>query len=324
MIDGRNCRAGVVFIDLCKAFNSVDQNQLLLKLIDLYDLDPHIVRLFRNYLDNRVFKISLGDCYSTYFTEPGGIPQGSPLGNLLFTMFVNDIEIAINIPYILYADDIVIYTDGISPADIAEKLSATLEEISKWCEINKLSINHAKTEFMFFHKAHDTKIDHVPSVLLNGLPITRVYSFKYLGIILDPNLSFRSHFPKIKSQVCTAISMLQRIKRQVNFTAMKVLINAYLLSSYDYCIDIWCILPQSEMISIQSKIHNFIKSYMFPSAYKRDRKLQKSRKFIHSRVPDNTENLILKKFSFLTIKERLTWTLLKNTFQFMRSPVPCK
>jgi len=104
-------------------------------------------------------------------------------------MLANDIEIAINIPFLLYANGIVVYTDGISPADIAAKRSTTLEEISKRGDTNKLSINYAKTQ-CFFHKTHDTKIDHVPSALFNGLLITLVYPFKDLVIILDSNLSF--------------------------------------------------------------------------------------------------------------------------------------
>ncbi len=60
-IDGRNCGVGAVFIDLRKAFNSVDHNNLLRKMISEFDCDPHLTQLFRNYLDKRVFRRSLGD-----------------------------------------------------------------------------------------------------------------------------------------------------------------------------------------------------------------------------------------------------------------------
>jgi len=108
-IDGRNMRAGALFIDLRKAFNSVSHDLLIMKLIK-YKVDPHIISFIKNYLDGRVFKIKINNEFSSYFDDPAGVPQGSCLASLLFSVYINDIGDSIICLYILYADDLAVYT----------------------------------------------------------------------------------------------------------------------------------------------------------------------------------------------------------------------
>ncbi len=100
-IDGRNSRVGAVFVDLKKAFNSINHTLLLSKLIKRFKLCPEYVKLIRSYLENRNFHIKNGEQVSEAFKEDGSVPQGSKLGPLLFAAFFNDVAIVfkeLNIP----------------------------------------------------------------------------------------------------------------------------------------------------------------------------------------------------------------------------------
>jgi len=94
---------------------------------------------------------------------------------------------------------------------------------------------------MFFHKSHDTKFGVVPNVLLNDKIIQRTYKLKYLDVIQDATLSFKSYFNLVESRMNSAILKLGSVKRYVPKLAMKSMFNAYVLSIYDYCIEVWCV-----------------------------------------------------------------------------------
>ena len=320
LIDGRNCRAGAVFVDLRKAFNSVDHVLLIKKMMTDFVLPPHFIRLMRSYLDSRVFKISLNGSHSAYFPDPCGVPQGSPLGNLLFTMFVNDITRAISLPFLLYADDLVFYTGDTDVAAIIERLEDNLNSLQSWCKANKLVINQTKTEYMIFHKPNDTKFGPVPPLTLDGFELNRVFKFRYLGIVIDPTLSFKFHFTGVCSRVVSAISKLHSVKRLVPKLVMRIMVNAYILPIYDYCINIWCVQSDRELEYLQTRIYRFLLSVELPSI---DRKLTRGKPIDASQVQIKLfANQMLLEYDLLTIKERLTWTLIKNAASYLSSPIP--
>jgi len=180
-IDGRNMRAGAVFVDFRKAYNSVNHDLLILKLIEL-NIDPNIVCLIKNYLDNSVFKIKSGKNTSEYYYDPAGVPQGSTIACLPFCLYINDICKLITSNNTLYADDEAIYTANQDPNIIVSTLQIELTNVSDWCKDNLVSLNETKTEWMFFHKANDTNIGTIPPLMLEGREIRRVMKFKYLGV----------------------------------------------------------------------------------------------------------------------------------------------
>jgi exonuclease III len=324
-LDLRNGRVGAVFVDLRKAFNSVNHPILLKKLIEL-NVNPHYVKLLRSYLKDRSFTIKNGDLISDPFDEDGAVPQGSTLGPLLFSAFINDVGRALDLPFFLYADDLVFYSAGCDPEAIVKSLTLNLERLNQWCIDNKLSINISKTEFMWFHKSHDTKYGLVPKVLLNGIEIIRVWKFKYLGLVLDPNLTFKLHLSKVQAKVSSCLGCLYGIRKFVPQKVNQILINAYVLSAYDYCIDIWAVQSRLELSALQNKINRYLYSSIYkPLFRKMTRKLRKSTRLSRKMNYFNANQLdmsdLLLKFKFLTIEERALWTRGKNVLSYLKSPV---
>ena len=120
----------------------------------------------------------------------------------------------------------VMYKAGTNPTEIVQCLSDNLCNLNVWCTMNKLTINISKTVFMFFHKANDTKFGYIPDLLLNGELITRVYKFKYLGVILDPSLTFMNHYDMVNQRLSSSLGKLYGIRNYLTLKVNRIIVNA--------------------------------------------------------------------------------------------------
>ncbi len=126
-----------MLIDLRKAFNSVDRR--LTTYYDLFQvttLDGYKILtltssdlIFHSNLNIRLFCIYLGGEFSSYYPDNHGIPQGSTLVNFLCTMLINALTDAIDLPFLLYADDLVFYISNTDPTQILASLAKTIARI---------------------------------------------------------------------------------------------------------------------------------------------------------------------------------------------------
>ncbi len=175
-----------------------------------YNLESWYVDIMLANIRNRVFNIN-GN--SKYYPLSRGICQGSAAGPLIFSLYIK--SKIMNCNYLIYADDITIYAEGTSLNEINDKLSSQMESIQKWSVENKISINYSKTKCMYFHKSKDTTIkkENVNGVQSGEHFIERVYQFKYLGLTLDPNLTFKIHFDNVLSKVTNKIKYSRSFKR---------------------------------------------------------------------------------------------------------------
>jgi len=175
----------------------------------------------------------------SYYENPTGIPQGSALGPLLFSMFINDVCEVIDVEYILYADDLVIYTNGTDEKCITERLRANLLNVDHWCRTNHVKINFEKTEFMLFNKSNDKSIynegNRINEIKVGMKTVKRVDNFKYLGLRFDSNMNFNGHYDFLIDKISGKLSYMYGIKRFLTPSLLKVMINSYVHSVADYC-----------------------------------------------------------------------------------------
>ena len=177
----KNKKPAALFLDIRKAFDTVS-HRLLLRKLKHYGIAGSVLQWFSNYLSGRIQCTKIGFSISEKGIILTGVPQGSILGPILFSIFINDIVNAIthSVPF-LFADDGALVFDRVDRKSYSN-IKAEIENISKWLEINKLSLRFDKTHFMVFDSSPD---ESEFSIIINNeiVKITEVKSKKYLGLM---------------------------------------------------------------------------------------------------------------------------------------------
>ena len=229
---------GVLFLDVSKAFDTVD-HPLLLSKLKSYGASPSTLKWFHSYLTGRSQYTSIGKVKSHPLPLSTGVPQGSILGPNLFSVHLNDLPAVCpcrSTP-VLFADDTTIYVSGSSVAEISSILSSTLNDCHTWMTRNKLKLNASKTKCMLIHSSRRT----VPplEILLGHTQIEQVRSFKFLGCIINEHLTWNDHIAHVSSKVHRNINLLRRLSWFLPKNALTTFYKAYILPSFDYCDVVW-------------------------------------------------------------------------------------
>ena len=148
-MDNRLFSCGI-FIDLKKAFDTVDHKILLHKL-DHYGFCGHINSWFSSYLQGRSQTTQIGPHISKRLDSTCGAPQGSALGPLLFLLYINDIqESSDKFSFYLFADDTnILYSDK-NLKSLELSVNQELNNVYDWLTANKLTLNTKKSNFVIF------------------------------------------------------------------------------------------------------------------------------------------------------------------------------
>lgn len=194
-----------VYTDFSKAFDKVNHDLLLFKL-DLLGFSVMLLKWIESYLKNRKQYVKFRNSKSNYIYVSSGVPQGSHLGPLLFTLFINDLPKVIKYSQtLMYADDVKIFLSFNNTADQA-LLQYDIINFTTWCEDNLMDLNTKKCKYMIFSRT--TPINGC--FLMNNEPLELVQTFNDLGILLDKQLDFRAH---VSTTINKAMGVLGFIKR---------------------------------------------------------------------------------------------------------------
>ena len=144
-----------IFIDLSKAFDTLNFDILIHKL-QFYGLSGNSLALMKCYVTGRMQYVLFNKTKSDLAIITTGIPQGSILGPLLFSIYVNDIiNSSDKLQYLLYADDTTLYfnREHFTPHNANLEINNELNKVMNWLKLNKLSLNVQKTKYITFHKS---------------------------------------------------------------------------------------------------------------------------------------------------------------------------
>ncbi|OOO00385.1 MAG: hypothetical protein ATN35_07545 [Epulopiscium sp. Nele67-Bin004] len=228
---------GAVFLDLKKAFDTINHGILLGKL-STFNFSSGTINWIQSYLTNRSQFVRIKNHQSDTNSLAAGVPRGSILGPLLFSLYVNDLPtVCPNSNTIMYADDTVIFMHGSSAARVDDQLTNSMQHITDWLKQNCLQLNVSKTVCMFFSK---TKIHcPEPDVIVDGERLRVVSDFKYLRVVIDNNLTFKEHIKKVSKCIKFNLANFRHVRSCMSTTAALMYMHSMILSHITYCLTTW-------------------------------------------------------------------------------------
>ncbi len=242
----------LVPLDLSAAFDTVDHNILLERLENWVGLSGMALKWFKSYLEGRGYYVSIGEHKSKWTSMTCGVPQGSILAPLLFSLYMLPLsQIMRNnqIAYHSYADDTQIYL-ALSPNDYSpiDSLCQCIDEINSWMCQNFLQLNKEKTEVIAFgNKDEVLKVN----AYLDSRGQTTKNQVRNLGVILETDLSFSSHVKAVTKSAYYHLKNIARIRCFVSSQDLEKLVHAFITSRVDYCNGLLTGLPKKTIRQLQ-------------------------------------------------------------------------
>ncbi len=279
-----------------------NSDDTLLSKLNHYGIRGKAHKWFESYLENRKMYVRF-DGRSKVQNLEYGVPQGSVLGPLLFIILTNDISSALTVSKcVLFADDTTVYITSKNLRFILENLRSDLSTLSDWFKANKLTLHLGKTNFILFKPKNFKEVNVELSV--NNIPITRVKTTKFLGLMIDEHLTWETHGINVANRVVKNLYMLRSCKNFVPGHCLRKLYFSYIHSIISYGLSLWGPL-------ISANTLNRLKVLQ-----------RKAVRIIYGASCNSNTAPIFKKLDILRIDDMIDLEVAKLSFRFINKELP--
>ena len=234
-----------IFLDLSKAFDTISHSQLLYKL-NHYGIRGNALNLIKSYLTNRKQYVSVLNENSDKLPVEWGVPQGSVLGPLLFLIYINDLcNVSKDGKFILFADDTNLFVASNSRQEVYKLANEILQSISMYMKCNLLHVNAKKCCYLYFNPNSREDYSSVNKDLeslnlaIDGSILRRVKTAKFLGVLMDDELSWKPHIEALNCKLKSACGRIYHIKNCLPQEIYKQIYHALFESHLTFAISVW-------------------------------------------------------------------------------------
>ena len=195
---------------------------------------------FKSYLSNRTQYVDYNGTKSSYLKVMCGVPQWSILGPILFLLYINDLPNASNIlHFILFADDTNAFATDKDLSVLNHIINIELIKLNDWFTANKLSVNTVKSCFILFGHKSKKYDSSLINLSMNGTVLSQVKHTKFLGVLIDENLSWSEHINLVTNKISKSVGIICKLKHILPASVLHTLYNSLVLPYLNYCTLIW-------------------------------------------------------------------------------------
>ena len=245
---------GLVLIDLKKAFDTICHKILLNKLAH-YGIWGVAFKLLSSYLTYQKQFVNFNQHHSELKDIKYGVPQGSSLGPLLFLIYVNDLQNAVDCTPRLFADDTCFIFQASNPLILQGIINKELKNLNIWCCANKLTVNPSKSNVLVISPKLIHDFTEQLTVSYDTFQICSVKSVKYLGVIIDNRINFYEHIKVLECKIARSVGILTKLKTILPKQNLLQLYYTLVHSHLTYGIFIWGSTYPSHLQKLQ-KLQN--------------------------------------------------------------------
>ena len=308
-IDDNKCVV-LLLLDLSSAFDTVVHEILLSRLSERFGISGKALLWFRSYLSKRKQVVCVENQRSNSFDLQCGVPQGSVLGPILFTLYTSplgDIMRHHGVSFHLYADDTQIYytfkcSIGDDMISCKQKVESCIKDIDRWMLCNNLKLNNDKTEFLLLHSQYRPS-PPLDSIFAGNELIKASGHARNIGVVFDSNLCLDKQINAVCKSAFLQIRNISRIRKYLSYENTKVLVHAFVTSKVDHCNSLYYGLPKYLLQRLQ---------YILNAAA---RIISLSRKYDHI-TP------VLMELHWLPIEQRIKYKILLFVFKALSNIAP--
>ena len=231
----------LALLEFSSAFDTIDHSILVHRLHTDFGFTDAVLQWFSSYLTDRIHYISLSNHCSAFTPVHSGVPQGSVLGPILFTMHIMPMSAIIDSHSIMHHS----FADGLqlqmsAPPDkiceLLHSMQSCMSDVKVWATANILKLNDNQTELMLVTSNRTKHLHSLPtSITVGNAQIPSKMSVKNLGFTLDCHLTMNAHVSNIARTCYFELRRLASIRRFLTSTATATLASAFVLSRIDYC-----------------------------------------------------------------------------------------
>ena len=263
-IDNRKI-TGLVLFDFSKAFDTVPHDLLLRKLRRI-GCSPEVVGWFYSYLSGRhqAVRNDYGNI-SAWTNVTTGVPQGSVLGPLLFSIFINDLPNCLeHSRHMFFADDTQIY-HSFFPSDLNEGIAALSRDataVANWAAANGLNLNIGKTKATILGSQYYTShldLNSIPKISVAGRDLPYECEVKSLGVLITPSLNWSNHVNQCLRRIHRSLYTLRHFKHALTRSLRQNLVESLVIPHFDYACVVYHDLDDTRELKLKRALHACIR-----------------------------------------------------------------
>ena len=243
------------FLDLKKAFDTVDHG-ILIKKLEHYGFRGSCIAYLKSYYTNRKQYVCLNGIESEMLNIIHGVPQGSIIGPLCFSLFINDLPLAVDVETVLFADDAAFIIKSESLEGLYSKIDKLFTDLATYLSRNRLIPNASKSKLMIFN-SHPTR--NLPVLLFNNNPIEWIDEFKYLGLVITNKLNFSRHINRVSLNISRLTGIFTNLR---SIVPKHIMFKVYYGLVYPHLINhivVWGSAPPSHLRILTTRLNNMLR-----------------------------------------------------------------